>query len=97
MSGREKSVIGARRGRPRATPAGAEKVSVSIDSSAIAWARRIAGATGGSLSSVVGEALKRMRQREARMRVLAELGAEDISEDEVQALYAEWRDAGLEV
>lgn len=96
MSRPAKSVKRGRLGRPR-TGAGAEKVSISLDSESLAWARRVAAATSASLSSVVDAALKRMRQREARERLLAELGTDDISDADLQALYAEWRAAGLEV
>lgn len=92
----EKSVTRARPGRPR-IGAGSEKVSISLDVESLAWARRVAAATRASLSSVVDAALKRMRQREARERLLAELGGDDIPDEELQALYAEWRAAGLEV
>jgi hypothetical protein len=50
-----------------------------------------------SLSSVVSEALERMRQHEARLGLLEKLGTADITDEDLQALYAEWREAGLKV
>lgn len=73
------------------------KVSMTLDGDALAWARDRAQERQMSLSSVVSEALERMRQHEARLGLLEQLGTADITDEDLQALYAEWREAGLKV
>jgi hypothetical protein len=71
--------------------ANVEKLSVSIASEEIAWARQQAEASGSSLSAVLTEALRKQRQSLARRRLLAELGTDDITEEDLAAIRAEWR------
>jgi hypothetical protein len=67
------------------------KVSVSISSEDLAWAKRRARRGTTSLSAVVSEALRRQRQAEARTKLLDELGTNDISSEDVSAIRAEIR------
>lgn len=67
------------------------KVSVSISSEDLAWAKKQARRGTMSLSAVVSEALRRQRQAEARAKLLDELGTDDISSEEVSVMRAEIR------
>ena len=69
--------------------AGAEKISVSVSREDLQWARKQARLRRLSLSAVVSEALLRQRQAEAGVRLLKELGTEDISAAEVDAMHEE--------
>ena len=71
--------------------AATEKVSVTLAIEDVEWARQKAAADGKSFSAVVTEALRRQRQSEARRRLLAELGTDDITPAELAAIEAEWR------
>ncbi len=71
----------------------AEKVSVSLGVEDLNWARRRAKLEIKSLSAVVTEALRRQRQAEARNRLLAELGTDDITDAERSQVRREWRTA----
>lgn len=71
--------------------ANVEKLSVSIPSDEAAWARQQAEAAGSSLSAVLTEALRKQRQSMARRRLLAELGTDDVTEEDLAAIRAEWR------
>jgi hypothetical protein len=66
-----------------------EKISVSIDTREVAWARKQAKALGTSLSAVLTDALRRQRKLAAMDRLLAELGTDDITEEELLAVHAE--------
>ena len=68
-----------------------EKVSVSLATEDLAWARQRAEKSDTSLSAVLSAALRRERQFEARGRLLEELGTADITPDELEAARAEWR------
>lgn len=68
-----------------------EKVSVSLATEDLEWARQRAERDDKSLSAVLTEALHRQRQTEARRRLLAELGPDDLTEAELAAVEAEWR------
>jgi UDP-N-acetylglucosamine:LPS N-acetylglucosamine transferase len=68
-----------------------EKLSVSLGAEEVAWARKQAEASGRSLSSVLTDALRRQRKLEAMDRLLAELGTDDITEEDLAAVRAEWR------
>lgn len=67
----------------------AEKISVSVSRDDLAWARKRARAQRTSLSAVVSEALLRQRQAEAGVRLLEDLGTEDITEGDLDAIRAE--------
>lgn len=67
----------------------AEKISVSVSSDDLAWARKRARARRTSLSAVVSEALLRQRQAEAGVRLLQDLGTEDITEADLDAIRSE--------
>jgi hypothetical protein len=69
----------------------AEKISVSIGPEDLAWARRRAKSELKSLSAVLADALRRQRQAEARARLLADIGTDDITEGERQDVRKEWR------
>jgi hypothetical protein len=91
--------LAASSGRPRLTPrsypgrkttmATAEKISVSVSRDDLAWARKRARARRTSLSAVVSEALLRQRQAEAGVRLLEDLGTEDITEGDLDAIRSE--------
>ena len=77
-------------------PAGAkmrvtEKVSVSLAAEDVEWARQRAERDATSLSAVLTEALRRQRQSEARQRLLAELGTDDLTPADIDAARAERR------
>ena len=74
------------------TVPGVAKISVSISPEELAWAKKRARAATTSLAAVVSEALRRQRQAEARLALLADLGTEDISHDDISAMRAEIRD-----
>ena len=67
------------------------KVSVSISAEDLAWAKKRARKSTTSLSAVVSDALRRQRQAEARAQLLADLGTDDISSEDVAAMRAELR------
>jgi len=69
--------------------AGAEKISVSVSREDLQWARKQARLRRLSLSAVVSEALLRQRQAEAGVRLLKELGTDDITAAEVDAMHQE--------
>lgn len=71
--------------------AAAQKISISLGAEDLAWARRQAKAEAKSLSAVLAEAVRRQRQAEARARLLADLGTDDITERERDAVRNEWR------
>jgi hypothetical protein len=68
-----------------------EKVSVSLAAEDVEWARQRAERDETSLSGVLTEALRRQRQSEARQRLLAELGADDLTPADIDAARAERR------
>lgn len=68
-----------------------EKLSVSLGAEEAAWARQQAEASGRSLSAVLTDALRRQRKLDAMDRLLAELGTDDITEEDLAAVRAEWR------
>lgn len=68
-----------------------EKVSVSLATDELEWARGKAEQMATSLSAVVSEAIRMQRQHEARLALLEELGSSDISSEDLEAVYAEWR------
>lgn len=65
------------------------KISVSLSPDDLAWAKSRAKRQAKSLSSVVTDALQQQRQAEARRALLHELGGDDISEAEVEAVRRE--------
>jgi len=69
--------------------ANAEKISVSLNRDDLTWARRRAKLKRTSLSAVVGEALLRQRQAEAGVRLLDELGTDDITQADLDAIRTE--------
>jgi hypothetical protein len=66
-----------------------EKLSVTIDAHEVTWARQQAKALGTSLSAVLTDALRRQRKLAAMDRLLAELGTDDITEEELLAVHKE--------
>jgi UDP-N-acetylglucosamine:LPS N-acetylglucosamine transferase len=68
-----------------------EKLSVSLGAEEAAWAREQAEAAGSSLSAVLTEAVRRQRKLQAMDLLLAELGTDDITEEDLTAVRAEWR------
>jgi predicted nucleic acid-binding protein len=68
----------------------AKKISVSLSAEDLSWAKQRAKREVKSLSAVVSEALRRQRQAEARSRLLAELGTDDISERDREQVRSEW-------
>lgn len=66
-----------------------EKVSVSLAVEDVEWARSKAKQDKTSLSAVLTETIRRQRQSEARQRLLAELGTEDLTQADLDAARAE--------
>lgn len=69
----------------------AEEISISLGADDLAWARRQAKAEATSVSAVLAEAVRRQRQAEARARLLTDLGTDDITDREREAVLREWR------
>jgi hypothetical protein len=69
--------------------ANVEKISVCVSSDDLAWARKRARSHGTSLSAVVSEALLRQREAEAGVRLLEDLGTDDITEADLEAMRSE--------
>lgn len=69
----------------------AEKISISLGAEDLAWARRQAKAEAKSVSAVLAEAVRRQRQADARARLLSDLGTDDITDREREAVRSEWR------
>ena len=69
-----------------------EKLSISMSSSDARWIRARARRSRKSVSSVVSEAARLLRQQEARSRLLGELGDVAVATpEEIAAIEAEWR------
>jgi hypothetical protein len=89
-----------RRYAPRARQAKQQKVKVSIALSNrdLTWVSEVAEKRGISVSGLVQEALQ-LYKRDQDLGALLELvgGTEDISQEEIDAVCAEWRAAGLKV
>lgn len=64
---------------------------VSLAAEDVEWARQRAERDETSLSAVLTEALRRQRQSEARQRLLAELGTDDLTPADIDAARAERR------
>ena len=76
--------------------AATQKVSVSIGSSQLRWAKSLSKRTGISVSSVLTDALRLYREEQARKlaahQLLAKFAPEDrASPEEAEALLAKWR------
>ena len=69
----------------------AAKISISISAEDLAWAKKRARTGARSLSAVVSEALRRQRQTEARVELLADVGVDDVSDADVARIRAELR------
>ncbi len=69
----------------------AEKISISLSVEDLRWAKERARRELKSVSAVLAEALRRQRQAEARARLLADLGTDDITERERNLVRSEWR------
>ena len=71
--------------------ASTEKISVTIDTEALEWMRARARRDRSSLSAVMTEAARLLRQNEARQRVLLRLGkAATHSPQKARSIRAEW-------
>lgn len=76
--------------RSRNAPVAIEKISVSVNSEDLAWAKKRAKRLRKSVSAIVSEALQRERQFEARSELLVELGGtDDITEADLKAMRIE--------
>ena len=71
--------------------AATEKISISITLPELEWARERAEAEQTSLSAVVSEAVRRQRQRDARMDLLRELDVPELTDKERAALHRQWK------
>jgi hypothetical protein len=67
-----------------------EKLSVTLGVEEAAWARLQAKASGLSVSAFLTEAVRSQRKLEAMDRLLVELGTDDITEEDLAAVRAEW-------
>lgn len=72
-------------------PPPASTTVVTLATEDLAWAQARADRQGTTVSAVVTEAIRRQRQNEARERLLADLGTDDLTEAELAAVEAEWR------
>ena len=72
------------------TVAKVEKISISLSPEDARWARARAKKLKTSVSGVVGEALRRERQAEARRQLIEELGG-PLDEEALRAVLNEWR------
>lgn len=71
--------------------ASTEKISVTIDAEALEWMRRRARKSGSSLSAVMTEAARLLRQNEGRQRVLTRLGkTARHTTAQARAIRSEW-------
>jgi hypothetical protein len=91
---------GTRRHAPKAHRAHDQKVKLSIALSKrdLAWVGEVAEKRGLSVSGLMQEALQ-FYKRDQDLGALLELvgGTEDISQEDVEAVCAEWRSAGLQL
>jgi hypothetical protein len=69
------------------------KISISLGNEDAKWARGRAKKLETTVSGVVGAALRKERQAEARRRLVEEIGG-SLFETELRAVLAEWRWAG---
>jgi hypothetical protein len=74
---------------PRRQAKGTEKVSVTIEKSALRWLTKAAKRDATTVSAKMTEAITRMRRDEARDRLIAYLGVELTDEDRAR-IDAEW-------
>lgn len=72
--------------------ASTEKISVTIPTDELEWARKRAEAEGASLSSIVSDALRERRRLEAMREVSAWLseGQPEVTPAEIDAVRREW-------
>ena len=69
-----------------------KKISVSMDAEELAWLRRIAREQRKSVSSLLAEATRLMRQLSARREVLLHLGkAAELSPKRAREIDREWK------
>jgi len=72
------------------------KVSIAIDPEVLDWANRQAKQRALSLSAVFAAALEQARRNEDFDRALAAAGGTaDITDQDMERVYAEWREHGL--
>ena len=76
--------------------ASTQKVSVSLDSKELRWVKALSKQTRSSVSSLVNEAIKRLREEReralAQQALLAQLAPDErASAAEMEAIRAEWR------
>lgn len=72
------------------------KVSIAIDPDVLDWANRQAKQQALSLSAVFTAALEQARRNEDFDRALAAAGGTaDITNEDMERVYAEWREHGL--
>jgi len=67
------------------------KISISLGSEDLEWARKKAEETASSVSAVMSGALRREQQHEARLKLLEWLGTDDITEADREAIRLELR------
>jgi hypothetical protein len=89
-----------RRHSPRAQQADDQKlkVSIALSSRDVAWLSKVADERSISVSGVVQEALQYYK-RDQDLGALLELvgGTEDITREDLEAVRAEWRGAGIKL
>jgi len=67
----------------------AQKLSISLSGEEFEWAKKRARSLGMSLSAVISEALLRQRQVDGGVRLIEELGTDDITDEDLAAVRAE--------
>jgi Arc/MetJ-type ribon-helix-helix transcriptional regulator len=76
--------------------ASTQKVSISLDEKELRWVKTLSRKTRASVSSVINDAVRRLREererRQAQEELLEQFSREDrASPDELEAFRAEWR------
>ena len=72
------------------------KVSIAIDPDMLEWANRCAKTNSLSLSAVFTTALERARRDASFEKAFAAVGGvDDITDEALEEVYAEWREHGL--
>lgn len=72
--------------------ANAQKISVSVTADDLRWLRRRARKEKRSLSAIIAEATRLLRQREAQEKLIESFGTDaNVTEAEAENIRALWR------
>jgi len=82
--------------RDRTEQAPRNKVSIAVAPEDLAWATTTARSLGLSVSGLYSKALENFKRRHDLSQLLERIGGtSDITEEDREAIRAEWREAGL--